>query len=200
MDARYADEVTDAALDRDLQALLDTAPSPGFVARVRTRIADQPARQRSWFGVWMLGGSAAAIAAIAIVAVNVGRVGTAHRPSATLDARRLPDLRVPLVASGLNRQFDIAGVPPESQPERVNPRRAGIPAKPVEPEILVDPREAAAIRAVIFGTRDGRIDLAAVASASTPSVMELPPVTDIEIPAITIDPIAPGTGEEGVRQ
>ena len=69
-----------------------------------------------------------------------------------------------------------------------------------EPEILIDPREAAALRALIYGARDGRIDLVPVLNASQPAVMELPPVVDIHIPEITIDPIAPGAGEQGVRQ
>ena len=68
------------------------------------------------------------------------------------------------------------------------------------PEVLIDAREASALRALILGTRDGRVDLEPVLRASTPSAMDLPPIGAIDIPVITIDPITPGTGEEGVRQ
>ena len=69
-----------------------------------------------------------------------------------------------------------------------------------EPEILVDAREASALRALILGARDGRVDLEPVLRASTPTAMDLPPVGAVDIPFLTIDPITPGTGEEGVRQ
>jgi hypothetical protein len=70
----------------------------------------------------------------------------------------------------------------------------------MEPEVLIDPRESAALLALILGARDGRVDLAPILRASTPMPMDLPPVGVIDIPFLTIDPIAPGTGEEGVRQ
>jgi len=67
-------------------------------------------------------------------------------------------------------------------------------------EVLIDARESAALRALIAGARDGRVDLEPVLRASTPTAMDLPPIGAIDIPFLTIDPITPGTGEEGVRQ
>jgi hypothetical protein len=72
--------------------------------------------------------------------------------------------------------------------------------QPREPEILVDPREAIALRRVIAGMRAGTLDLSASLQATTPTTMDLPPVTEIAIPFITIDPITPESGEEGARQ
>ena len=208
MDARHADDVTDAALDRDLQAMLDVAASPALVARVRTRIANEPSPAPQWFGLWTIVSSAVAVAAVAIVAVAIGRGARTGEPSGlrALDSRSAafspwtaPDLNGRALARSAGSEAARAGGPPTPAVRRL-PAHAR-----AEPEILVDAREAAALRALIAGTRDGRIDLAAVASASTPSVMELPAVTDIEIPAIAIDPItsdpsAPEPGEEGVRQ
>jgi hypothetical protein len=71
---------------------------------------------------------------------------------------------------------------------------------PVDSDVLIDAREASALRALIRGARDGRVDLEQVLRASAPTPMDLPPVAAIEIPLIAIDPIAPGPGEEGVRQ
>jgi hypothetical protein len=199
MDAQRRDEMTDAALDRELQSLLGVEPSPGFVARVRTRIASEPSPSRSWFGAWGLLASAVVVAAIVLVAVNLPRPHRSNRPSSPLAARALAALRVPEVAPRLG----IADEAPAVHVDRSTrtPLLAVAERRPpAEPEVLVDPREAAALRALIFGTRDGRIDLAPVLNASKPAVMELPPVGDIEIRELTIDPIAPATGEEGVRQ
>ena len=98
MDARrQPDEMTDAALDRELQAMLGVGPSADFAARVRTRIADEPARSRSWFGAWWFAVPAAALAVVAIVAAIAlffaGSIPTRQpgsEPSA--DGRGQPDL------------------------------------------------------------------------------------------------------------
>jgi hypothetical protein len=202
MDAERRGEVTDATLDRELQAVLGVDPSPEFVARVRTRIANEPSLAATWLGAWTIFGSAVAVAAIVLIAVVVSRDTRRNAPSpppvldsrsATLSAWTAPDLKGRSLA-GFDRRA----------PSRGGPETAGLhqPARPrsAEAAVLVDPREAAALRALIVGTRDGRIDLTPMVNASAPSVMELPPVVDIQIPAITIDPIGPGTGEEGVRQ
>jgi hypothetical protein len=68
-----------------------------------------------------------------------------------------------------------------------------------EPEILVDPREARALRQLITGVRDGRIDLTAAQTIASPAPAESEPVADIVIAPITIEPIAPVQGAEGVR-
>jgi hypothetical protein len=199
MDAERRSEVTDAALDGELRAMLGVEPSPTFVPRVRARIADEPSRSWWWFGAWTLIGSAVAVAAIAIVAVSLDRPVSVTQPPAPLDARGLAGLRVPHVVSGFRRTVDVHAASRTARRDTVAPHEQVTQAL-AEPEILVDPREAAAMRALIFGTRDGRIDLAPMVNASTPSVMELPPVEAIDIPALTIDPIAPGTGEQGVPQ
>jgi hypothetical protein len=68
-----------------------------------------------------------------------------------------------------------------------------------EPELLIDPLEARALRQLITGVRDGRVDLSAAQRSTAPLPMELEPVTAIVIAPITIEPIAPVPGAEGVR-
>jgi hypothetical protein len=63
-----------------------------------------------------------------------------------------------------------------------------------EPEVLLEPGETRALRALIAGVREGHIDLTPVIEASTPSVMELEPIRDLVIAPIVIAPV------EGVRQ
>ena len=42
MDGHRHDAVTDASLDREIESLLAVEPSPEFLARVRTRVAQEP--------------------------------------------------------------------------------------------------------------------------------------------------------------
>jgi hypothetical protein len=58
-----------------------------------------------------------------------------------------------------------------------------------KPEVLLEPAETRALRALIAGVRDGRIDLAPVAHATTPDVMELEPIHDLVIAPIVITPV-----------
>jgi hypothetical protein len=217
MDAhRSGDTVTESAIDRELQAMLDVDPSPEFVARVRARVADEPQRSTWWLS-WKLA-TAVAISAVVVLAI----VGSRSRERSTGTATVVARSGAPAVPQGPSRVEDIApplaresGEPRRSAPTRVTrvtreapnvvrairpAQAAGKPSPPGEPEILIDARESSALRALILGARDGRVDLEPVLHASTPSVMDLPPVAAIDIPLIVIDPIAPGTGEEGVRQ
>jgi hypothetical protein len=66
----------------------------------------------------------------------------------------------------------------------------------LQQDVLLDARETATLRALIRGVRRGDVDLEPVLRASAPSAMELPPIADIAIAPITIDPLV----EEGVRQ
>ena len=63
-------QMNDDVLDRALREALDVAPSPDFVARVRTRIASEPA-PRGVFSGWMLWTPIAACATAAAIALAV---------------------------------------------------------------------------------------------------------------------------------
>jgi hypothetical protein len=83
--------------------------------------------------------------------------------------------------------------------ELVRPTAATSQPIATEPEILIDPREAVALRRLITGTRDGSLDLSAALQATTPAAMELPEISDVVIVPINIEPLAPAAGAEGVR-
>ena len=68
-----------------------------------------------------------------------------------------------------------------------------------QPEILLDPAETRALLGLIADARTGRVNLAAVQNSVSPEPMALAPIADIVIAPITIDPIAPLSGGEGVR-
>ena len=194
MDAERRDEaLTASALDGEIRAALDVDPSPEFLARVRTGIASEP-RRAAWRWSWMFAAACAMAALIAIAIVVSGP----HEVSSVLPADRMllqtrtvaPFSQIVPVASGFSRT--------ERSAEAFALRPAA--HQPPEPEILIDPRESMALRRLIAGTREGTLDLSAALQATTPTAMDLPPLSEIAIPVITIDPITPHGGEEGARQ
>jgi hypothetical protein len=185
--------ITDVAVDRELQALVSVDPSRQFLARVRGRIADEPAPVTSPFS-WRFAGVLAAAAAAVVVVMLVRWSGDepVSRPAVPqLAATALPNAST-TIAAPERSAIERTNVPADSPA----PARAGVSvAAAPAPEVLLDAREAAALRALIAGVRAGRVDLAPVLSASAPSPMDLPPLTAIAIQPIAIDPL-----EEGVRQ
>jgi hypothetical protein len=221
MDAdRSGDQMTESAVDRELQAMLAVEPSPEFVARVRTRVASEP-EPTAWWLSWKLA-VGVAMAVVVVLAVVMARPRSID-PMRTLTAIVLPNATTTMAAlkgqpySPMNggRPFQAmnAGRPFQAMNagRPFQPVNAGRPFQPVnvgrpfqgrllEPEVLLDPRESAALRALIRGAHEGRVDLAPALRASMPSAMDLPPIGAIDIPFLTIDPITPGSGDEGVRQ
>jgi len=206
--------MTGTAIDREIQAALSVEPSPEFLARVRTRIATEPAAAASWLS-WKLVATGA-VAALIVIAVAVMRPGEQSfnarpEPSASplipspspLDrARGDPEALegskdVPLAR---DRPVDSALSPSkDEQPAAAASRARVAAAAPREPEVLIDPAETRALRRLIAGTRDGSLDLSAALQATTPTAMDLPPIDALVIAPLTIDPLTP-SGEEGVRQ
>jgi hypothetical protein len=70
---------------------------------------------------------------------------------------------------------------------------------PQQPEILLDPAETRALRALVDGVHAGRIDLAAAQRSTAAEPMVLAPIGELEIRVMTIDPLTPA-GEQGARQ
>ena len=246
MDAedRQREPMTDRVVDRELRALLAVDPSPEFVARIRTRIASEPAPSRfsiaglqlptaspaglqlptaSWWLSWKLAG-VVAVAAVVVLALVLARSRQTVAPTIAagpkgpaLQATETPAVaagpkgpalqatETPAIAAGpKGPALQAPGQSAEMTSRRpVSPRRPGPPepgaSAPVvalrDPDVLLDPRETAALRALIRGVRRGDLDLEPVLRASAPSVMELPPITEIAIPPITIAPLV----DEGVR-
>jgi hypothetical protein len=207
MDAedRLREPMTDEAVDRELQVLLAVDPSPEFVARVRTRIANEP--EPSQFSVaglqlptasaWWLSWKLACVVAgpVIVLAVILTRW---NQPSTIEAGSKGPALPTPQTqtASAPEAGRHVPTVEATSRrPGPFGPGEAELVVASQEPEIMLDARETAALRALIRGVRRGDLDLEPVLRASAPSVMDLPPVTEITIAPITIAPLV----DEGVR-
>ena len=199
MDADQPREpLNDLDVDREIRSLLAVDPSPELVARVRTRLAAEP-EPHAWWWSWKFALPVVA-AALIFIAVLLSRPRPIE-PAPTLTASALPNTTTtiaiePYVVSAFRRTDADTGPAKAGHYVRPGYVRPGEAIAASDQEVLLDPRETAALRALIRGVRRGDVDLAAVLRASTPSAMELPPVSEIVIAPITIAPIA----EEGVRQ
>jgi hypothetical protein len=202
--------MTDAALDREIARALAVDPSPEFAARVRQRIANEAAPS-TWGSRWMVaaGAALAAAAVLLLVILRAPRVASTATTPAMLSARtlsnvgRMPSTTAPAPSSSSSVASAFRRMPTFSRMLEQTPAIRNSPIRHHdvvhEPEILVDPREARAIRALVEGVREGRVDLSAVSRASIVDI-ERPPVTPLDIPEIVIEPLAPATGEQGARQ
>ncbi len=183
---RFDDPLADAKLDGEIRALLAVDPSPQFRASVRMRIANEPATV-SRRGLWWLGAAAIAAAA-AVTAFMVVAPSRPVPPISTLAARSSVHLALPESPRARRLASDAASsevVSPARRNSLMQPGRR----RPSEPEILLAPNETRALRALIAGVREGRIDLTPVSQATTPDVMELEPIRDLVIPPIVITPV-----------
>jgi hypothetical protein len=189
----------DAALDGEIRALFVVDPSPQFHASVRARIASDSAATSPRRTVW-LGAGLAALAAV-IIAVAIVAPGRSLRTpqdvqQAALAARGSVGV-APAISPGTGRArsadalrsadlsaralAEVEAFAHRSSSDEIIGRR--------KPEVLLAPDETRALRALIAGVRDGRIDLAPVAHATTPDVMELEPIHDLVIAPIVITPV-----------
>ena len=197
MDHEPTDPLNDPALEREIESLLAVDPSFEFVARVRTRLASEPAPS-SWG--WSLGfGVAGAAAAVVLSAVliapwirstptDIPRQATVTRdvtlepapPQLAAGVRLTPDAgrmaggirrgRIPAVAGGFGARRRQADAPPVSD------------ASPFG-EVLVSADEVRAYELVVGIIRQQRLPAVPV---DEPVDGALPPVT---IEALTIEPL-----------
>jgi hypothetical protein len=185
-------------IDEEIREALDVDPSPEFLARVRTRIAAEPAPS-AWRWSWGLAAGCAAAASI-VLAILVSRT---HEATPGAKVERVPNVvaATPLrPAVGTLPDIGPRYGPLPSRAANANTNGLAAQTAPSEPEILIDPREMRTLQALIEGVRDGRIDLTAAQNSTPHAPVALEPVTDIVIPPLVIEPIAPESGAEGVTR
>jgi hypothetical protein len=194
MDDRRA--LTDEALDREIDLAVRVDPSPEFVARVRTRVADEQAPSR-WRLGWCIAAAAAAVVVVGALLLNRATAPqTTETETALLAARPLPNSVIWNAELGMRNDMRVttsaAGPIPNS---KLRIPHSAIASTPV----IIDPREAAALHALIARARRG-LELSPILSTPAPAAMDLPPVADIVIPPLAIEPLAPESGAQGERK
>jgi hypothetical protein len=171
-------------IDGELRRALAVDPSPEFLARVRTRIEEEPA-SRSRALSWIVAPAVFAIALVVIVAVwPRSQTQTVSTAPALLTARSI----------GSTTPVSYFPVGHDSKPSNatLRPRATRVVAGVRGPEVLIAADEAEALRRLILGVREGRIHLSR-------SLATEPLADDIAIEPITINPIPPLAGDEGAR-
>jgi hypothetical protein len=175
-------------IDRQIQQALGVDPSPEFLARVRQRIADEPSpRSAVGFAVWTTAAFGVIALAAAVVTLSVVR----SQPRAVPGAGHAMILTSRQLAAGVAAV--VVPAPPARHAVAARPVRAPLAIGPSAPKVLISAAESRAIRSLIAGVRDGRID-----PRSLP--VDPPPASDIIIPPIVIAPISAPSIGEGVRQ
>ena len=198
-----------AFVDRCVASLVSGPPSPQFEARLRTRLAAEPAPRRSWqlWPAWVHATAGAfAVAALLLVALlwhsprpanpnTTAPVANRVQPSpATAPPAPEPALalnpRAPLAQSSSSRHEHAS-----NQVRRIAQRA---PARAAAPEVLVEPGQFAAIEAYAEATRTGRVDgkeiLADQEKMRRP--LEIKP---IEIKAVDIAPLESADSDAGPK-
>jgi|SoiMethySBSTD1v2_1073268.scaffolds.fasta_scaffold00904_13 hypothetical protein len=170
---RHREPVNDAALEREIESLLASEPSPEFVARVRARVSDEPVAVRWWLQ-WKAGLAAAAIAAIALVVVWPSRDRQEQSPT--------------LVRPSIERQAPVVVSPPVVGQANVTPRPYPVPretetARTAALVPVVAEEDARAFDALLAALDDRSVRLVFNHESSAPVVSAL------AIPPIIIEPL-----------
>ena len=175
------DPMNDAALEREIERALAVNPSPEFVARVRTRIAEEPSPASRGFG-WLFAGVATSAVAAGVVALVMLRPDQRVEPATGLLISRslTSSVVVPMVSQGLDRE----------------PRTTNLERHVSEP--LFDRHETMALQRLIAAVHDARVDLAPLLEEPMPAPMTPQPIEDLVIPPLVIEPLSQ-SGVEGER-
>ena len=148
------------AIERELSELAAVQPSPEFAARVRSRVQEESAPRFAWR--WLALGSAVAAVILAVVVLTMKDHGatrtapSAVRADVTLPARSVV-AQLPVTASQ---------VVPRRHPRTVRDTRTS------EPEVLIDPSLAAAVRRL---------------ATERPTLPEVPPQRSLD--PVSVEPL-----------
>jgi len=195
--ALTADAVGDE-IARDIAQALAVDPSPDFLARVRTQIANQP-HPRIWRMSWMLSTFALVAAAVVFAVTIARRDGVPALVTSPLASRAVgghPTM-LPYVASAF--RLTSSGPAKAGRHVRIDSTVDRPEAGP-HVRVLLDPRETQALRALLASVRTNRVDLSGLLTATAPAPTDLPPASDLVITPIAIEPLAPVDGAQGERQ
>jgi hypothetical protein len=188
MDERRPETLRAAEIpfEAELRRALATAPSPSFVAGVRARIAAQPRGRRIGVAVW----AAAGLALAASIAIAVGVLRSGH-------STVLPELPAPAGTTA-----SAPAITPDRAPVKDGSGMATRMARPVqrraveaaaggiaEPQVLIDPRERAAIRRLLEMRSPVRETAERVLPATPFTAGPLLPARELVVSPITIDPL-----------
>lgn len=172
-----------ASFEREIESLLAVEPSPEFLARVRTRVAQEP-EPGGWRLSWLVAAtSAVVVAAVAVMVWPSADVTPSNAPS--LDPPRVAEVTEPIApASSSVAQIRA------TQATRAAGATRGVHVEAMAidlPEVVLGANEVNAYTALVARIRQRRFDVV-VPTAPDPGVplevKELPPLEPLEIEPI----------------
>jgi hypothetical protein len=183
--------VSDEALAREIEAALGVDPSPGFLPRIRARVAGQDVRHSwLWSAPWRWAGAAAVVSAVATLVVWTLREPEPASREARVDDAGVDVLRpAPEPVAPLVEPSKPAG--PSAVRAAYTPRRAAVAPERV---VVTSPDEAAALRQLVTAISARQVkavDIPALGVESAP----LPPIEEIVLEPIKLSPMAGLEGE-----
>ena len=184
MDAYEHEELSDDALEKEIEAALGVDPSPEFLPRLRARIASERLNEGGvWPGLWRWAGAGVAVAAVVIAALWM---------SASVPAPREAHLTtIPPVEPARRVPEVVASSAESPKPARVSGvRTVRSTRQPVEahPEVVISPNEAMALRQLVAAIAARQVeatDIPQLAAESAP----LPPIEEIVLEPIKLSPL-----------
>jgi hypothetical protein len=203
----------DSGLDRELARALNVDPSPEFLARVRMRVASEPAPS-TWRRRWMvLAGAAAAVVLMAVVmTLWPGADRVSPQQAALPDATTAPERQAaPASPSGVSVEPASRPTPP-SVPVRAQVARVtGTPTAtaPAVPVAAQSPRELPPFPEVVISADEVRAYQRLLGIVDQQRLPPTPPparadtgavdLHDIDLASLKIEALPPMARLEGVR-
>jgi len=193
MNHEPTDPLNDPALEREIESLLAVDPSPEFVARVRTRIAQEPA-PTAWRWSWsfVLAGAAAAVVLAVLVTSWMARVtptGVPQQAAAREDVGLEAEPSLVRSQPATTREIGNGGV--RSVRLQSDARGGRLPAAredaPPFTGVIFSEAERRALLTLVAAVEEGRVPPFPVAPAVDADV--LPEGTALMIEPLVIDPL-----------
>jgi len=183
---KRVDEVSDPSLDREIESLLAVEPSPEFLARVRARVAEEPAPGR--WRTWMLVVPGAAVVAFALLIVWPSREQAPdhHAPAlpASQQAAEVAQQASPPAASSEASRVRSRSTPGTALP----PAAARDRAIDIDlPDVVIAENEVRTFAALVATIRQRRFDVAVPAAPDLDAPLEMKELRPAE--PIEIEPI-----------
>jgi hypothetical protein len=182
--------MTDAELDREIEAALAVDPSPQFVARVRSEAARQPVAARVPWS-WAIASAGAVVVAIAVTSGIRDEEVAGLKPSltqASSPAQLATRTEVPTPT-------EVATPSEASSPTKMAaPTAISAPANTIEPatrtapeipDVIVDPDAVQAFEQLVISARERRFE------ASFDNLLRTWVMTELSVPPIIIEPLEP---------
>jgi hypothetical protein len=176
------DRLNDASLEREIESLVASDPSPEFLARVRTRVAQEPA-PGGWRLSWMvtIAGAVAAVIVAVIVWPSSEPVATPGAPAREPLVAEVPR-SAPQPAPALPAVRD-----PNARPRVVNPAARTDLIELNLPDVLVAANEVKAFASFVASIRQGTFDVVVPAAPDLNEPLEIKELP--ELPPVVVEPI-----------